>query len=199
MQRRKNMKEKIKGFILPTIATVLFVLLYFYFTLPAINLRAFGFWAMIILAVAVFIGVYVSFTDETLIPRVKAWMKSSIGNAAQNAKTKNKYRGDYVVGKNIMISMGFSAGACNADIDELALSVRSYNALRRANIITIGELIEQLNEGELKTFRNLGVKSISEIKTKIMLYGFEQLSEKGKTEFFQYLIEKNNVSLFYKL
>lgn len=100
-----------------------------------------------------------------------------------------------VVGKNIMISMGFSACACNADIDELALSVRSYNALRRANIITIGELIEQLNEGALKTLRNLGVKSISEIKTKIMLYGFEQLSEKGKTEFFQYLIEKNTVLL----
>lgn len=100
-----------------------------------------------------------------------------------------------VVGKNVMVCMGFSAGACNADIDELALSVRSYNALRRANIITIGELIEQLNEGELKTLRNLGVKSISEIKTKIMLYGFEQLSEKGKTEFFQYLIEKNTVCL----
>ena len=100
-----------------------------------------------------------------------------------------------VVGKNIMVSMGFSACACNADIDELALSVRSYNALRRANIITIGELIEQLNEGGLKNLRNLGVKSISEIKTKIMLYGFEQLSEKGKTEFFQYLIEKNNVLL----
>ena len=100
-----------------------------------------------------------------------------------------------VVGKNVMVCMGFSAGACNADIDELALSVRSYNALRRANIITIGELIEQLNEGELKTLRNLGVKSISEIKTKIMLYGFEQLSEKGKEEFFQYLIEKNTVCL----
>lgn len=99
------------------------------------------------------------------------------------------------VGKNIMVSMGFSAGACNADIDELALSVRSYNALRRANIITIGELIEQLNEGGLKNLRNLGVKSISEIKTKIMLYGFEQLSENGKTEFFQYLIEKNTVCL----
>lgn len=99
------------------------------------------------------------------------------------------------VGKNIMISMGFSAGACNDDIDELTLSVRSYNALRRANITTIGELIEQLNEGGLKNLRNLGVKSISEIKTKIMLYGFEQLSEKGKTEFFQYLIEKNTVCL----
>ena len=100
-----------------------------------------------------------------------------------------------VVGKNVMVCMGFSAGACNADIDELALSVRSYNALRRANIITIGELIEQLNEGGLKNLRNSGVKSISEIKTKIMLYGFEQLSEKGKMEFFQYLIEKNTVCL----
>ena len=99
-----------------------------------------------------------------------------------------------VFGKNIKINIGFSNNACNASIDDLVLSVRSYNALRRANITTMGELIEQLNEGGLKNLRNLGVKSISEIKTKIMLYGFEQLSEKGKEEFFQYLIENNYIT-----
>ena len=75
----------------------------------------------------------------------------------------------------------------------MALSVRSYNALRRANIITIGDLIERLNEGGLKTVRNLGTKSFSEIQTKIMVYGFEQLSEKEKLEFFYYLVENNAV------
>ena len=94
-------------------------------------------------------------------------------------------------GKNIKINIGFSNNACNASIDDLVLSVRSYNALRRANITTIGDLIERLNEGGLKTVRNLGVKSFSEIQTKIMVYGFEQLSEKEKAAFFDYLVEHN--------
>ena len=97
-----------------------------------------------------------------------------------------------VVGKNIMVSMGFSACACNADIDELALSVRSYNALRRANIITIGELIEQLNEGELKNLRNLGVKSISEIKTKLLYLAYNELNDKEKQAFWNEFIELNS-------
>ena len=96
-----------------------------------------------------------------------------------------------VFGKNIKINIGFSNNACNASIDDLVLSVRSYNALRRANITTIGDLIERLNEGGLKTVRNLGAKSFSEIQTKIMVYGFEQLSEKEKAAFFNYLVENN--------
>ena len=95
--------------------------------------------------------------------------------------------------KNIKIKIGYSIRDCNASIEDLALSVRSYNALRRANIITIGDLIERLNEGGLKTVRNLGTKSFSEIQTKIMVYGFEQLSEKEKLEFFYYLVENNAV------
>lgn len=85
-----------------------------------------------------------------------------------------------VFGKNIRVNVGFSKSACDSSIEELALSVRSYNALRRANITTISDLIERLNEGGLKTVRNLGAKSFSEIQTKIMVYGFEQLSEKER-------------------
>jgi DNA-directed RNA polymerase alpha subunit len=96
-----------------------------------------------------------------------------------------------VFGKNIKIKIGFSNKACNAGIDDLVLSVRSYNALRRANIMTIGDLIERLNEGGLKTVRNLGAKSFREIQTQIMIYGFEQLSEKEKAAFFDYLVENN--------
>ena len=76
----------------------------------------------------------------------------------------------------------------------MALSVRSYNALRRANVTTLGDLIERLNKGGLKSIRNLGAKSFSEIQTKIMVYGFELLSDKEKEEFFRYLVD-NNTSL----
>ena len=99
-----------------------------------------------------------------------------------------------VFGKNIRVNVGFSKNACNNSIEELALSVRSYNALRRANVTTLDDLIERLNEGGLKSIRNLGAKSFSEIQTKIMLYGFELLSDKEKEEFFRYLVD-NNTSL----
>lgn len=98
-----------------------------------------------------------------------------------------------IFGKNIRVSLCFSKSSCDADIEDLFLSVRSYNALRRANVSTIGELIERLNQGEIKSIRNLGVKSYSEIQTKILVYGFERLSHKEKSEFFRRLAENNAV------
>lgn len=100
-----------------------------------------------------------------------------------------------VFGKNIKVKVCFSLSACDASIEELLLSVRSYNALRRASITTLGDLIERLNEGDLKSIRNLGSKSYSEIQTKILVYGFERLSEKEKREFFSYLAENNTISI----
>ena len=100
-----------------------------------------------------------------------------------------------VFGKNIKINIGFSKSAYDTTIDDLVLSVRSHNALRRANIATIGDLVERLNEGGLKSIRNLGVKSFSEIQTKILVYGFEQLSEKEKHTFLNYLVENNTMNI----
>ncbi len=96
-----------------------------------------------------------------------------------------------IFGKNIKVNVGFSKSACDASIEELVLSVRSYNALRRANVSTLGDLIERLNEGGLKSIRNLGVKSFREIQTKMLVYGFDQLSENGKYAFFNYIVENN--------
>ena len=99
-----------------------------------------------------------------------------------------------VFGKNIKVSVGFSKSACDASIEELMLSVRSYNALRRANVTTLGDLIERLNEGGLKSIRNLGAKSFSEIQTKLLAYGFERLNEKERYEFFSHLVENNTAA-----
>ena len=98
-----------------------------------------------------------------------------------------------VFGKNVQVRIPFAGSACEASIDELALSVRSHNALGRANVATLGELIERLNEGGLKSIRNLGVKSFSEIQTKMLVYGFERLSEREKYAFFYTLAERNAV------
>lgn len=99
-----------------------------------------------------------------------------------------------VFGKNIKVSVGFSQSACDASIEELVLSVRSYNALRRASVTTLGDLIERLNEGGLKSIRNLGEKSFSEIQTKMLVYGVERLNEKERYEFFSHLVENNTAA-----
>jgi len=48
-------------------------------------------------------------------------------------------------------------------VEELELSVRSYNCLKNANIQTIAELVQK-NDGEMLRTRNFGRKSLNEIK-----------------------------------
>ncbi len=51
----------------------------------------------------------------------------------------------------------------NRSVDELELSVRSYNCLKNANIQTIGELVQK-SEGEMLKTKNFGRKSLNEIR-----------------------------------
>src|SRR5450432_3659386 len=51
----------------------------------------------------------------------------------------------------------------NRSVEELELSVRSYNCLNNANIQTIGELVQKTEAEMLKT-KNFGRKSLNEIK-----------------------------------
>ena len=58
------------------------------------------------------------------------------------------------------------------NIDELELSIRSYNCLKRANINTVEELISHTQEDMMKV-RNLGRKSLEEILSKLKELGLE--------------------------
>src|SRR5437867_11951789 len=51
----------------------------------------------------------------------------------------------------------------NRSVEELELSVRSYNCLKNAQIQTIGELVTRSEADMLKT-KNFGRKSLNEIK-----------------------------------
>ncbi len=55
-------------------------------------------------------------------------------------------------------------------IEELDLSVRSYNCLKRQGVNTIGQLTE-CTEGDLLNIRNFGAKSIEEVKDKLQQMG----------------------------
>ncbi len=62
-------------------------------------------------------------------------------------------------------------------IEELELSVRSYNCLKNANIRSLGELAAR-SEGEMLKTRNFGRKSLMEIKDKLSQHNLE-LGMKG--------------------
>ncbi len=55
-------------------------------------------------------------------------------------------------------------------IEDLDLSVRSYNCLKRAGIQTVEELTQKTEE-EMMRVRNLGKKSLKEVKDKILEHG----------------------------
>ncbi len=63
-------------------------------------------------------------------------------------------------------------------IDELDLSVRSYNCLKNANIITVEELITW-SETRLRGLRNFGEKSLKEIKAKLSLMSLGLVEEES--------------------
>jgi DNA-directed RNA polymerase subunit alpha len=56
-----------------------------------------------------------------------------------------------------------SSDQLNRSVEELELSVRSYNCLKNAGIQTIGELVQK-TEAEMLRTKNFGRKSLSEIK-----------------------------------
>ena len=96
-----------------------------------------------------------------------------------------------VFGNNIKTSIAFSQSACDTNIDSLEFSVRASNALKRSGLMTVRDVIEAISDEKLLHIRNLGRKSYNEIKTRILKYGYDQLTEKEKIAFFLDLIERN--------
>ena len=98
-------------------------------------------------------------------------------------------------GTNIRMKIAYSRKTCETSIDEMQLSVRAWNALKRAGINTIGELIDVIQDDGLMKIRNLGRKSMIEIKTKILETGFRDLTENERIQFFKYVIDNNSSSI----
>lgn len=70
----------------------------------------------------------------------------------------------------------------NKSVEELELSVRSYNCLKNANIQTLGELVTRSEADMLKT-KNFGRKSLNEIKEILAGMGLSfamKLGDRGK-------------------
>lgn len=79
---------------------------------------------------------------------------------------------EYVVGDPVDPEINERAQKMQMTIEELDLSVRSYNCLKRANINTVRDLTDRTEESMVYV-RNLGRKSLEEIGQKLKSLGLD--------------------------
>ena len=83
------------------------------------------------------------------------------------------YRRDWVTEKP---GLPVQSEEYNTPIEQLSLSVRTFNCLKRAGITKVGELLEYSDE-ELLKIKNLGQKALEEVHSQLKEMGF--VSEEG--------------------
>ncbi len=69
-------------------------------------------------------------------------------------------------------------------IEQLDLSVRVFNSLKRTGITRVGEMLDMLERGEetMLAIRNFGEKSLEELKTQLQVKGFLDDEEEGEED-----------------
>jgi len=68
-------------------------------------------------------------------------------------------------------SLALAPDKYNTPIEDLALSVRAYNCLKRSGLMTVGQVLEK-SEDELLALRNFGRKSYDELRDKLIELGY---------------------------
>ena len=97
-----------------------------------------------------------------------------------------------VFGKTVKVKIPFTKRACEASIDDIEFSPRANNSMKRGSVFTIGEIIDIINgEDGLKRIRNLGTKTENEIKTRLLVYAYDRLTDNEKKMFFYDVLEEN--------
>ncbi len=80
----------------------------------------------------------------------------------------------------------------NMSIEDMDLSVRSYNSLKRAGYHTVGDLLNGIEKGqELSKIRNCGAKSIREIKEKLFLVQFDSIPSYRRAAYLDEVVAMN--------
>jgi len=83
-------------------------------------------------------------------------------------------------GEKVVIGARVSAGKdYDRPIEDLDLSVRAYNCLKRSGITKVGQLLE-MSEDDLLAVRNFGQKSLDELKQRLTAMGYTTKSEMGE-------------------
>ena len=109
-------------------------------------------------------------TDGTISAKEAISLAAKILNEHLNLFTtlsEEKYSENIMVEKEDSIRENL----LEMTIEELDLSVRSFNCLKRAGINTLGDLINHTEEDMMKV-RNLGRKSLDEVELKVKSLGY---------------------------
>ena len=96
-----------------------------------------------------------------------------------------------ILGDGVIVRLPFASVVYDRPIEDLSLSTRSYNCLCRNGIVKIDHLLTNLQRDDFSKMRNLGVKSLNEIKNKVIDYGYKNLSKGEQIKFLSGLIEDN--------
>ena len=99
-----------------------------------------------------------------------------------------------VLANNVKVSIHFSKLAVDTPIDELGFSVRASNCLHRAGRTSVGDVIDAVNSEELARYRNMGKKTVSEIKIKLLVYGYDKLNIMERKSFWYDFLERNCIA-----
>ena len=95
----------------------------------------------------------------------KGCVLEEVGDEVSDNNISKKNLRDYII--ILLKILGMQQKVDKDSIDNLELGVRSYNALKKANITSIKRLLE-MSDMELLKIRNLGRKCISEIRTQLI-------------------------------
>jgi DNA-directed RNA polymerase subunit alpha len=116
---------------------------------------------------------------------LEVWTDCSIGGIEAVSQAAEILLGQFALFGQLgkpqpaLVGRGLGTGAAlepdryNTPIEELSLSVRAYNCLKRSGLMTVGQVLEK-NEDELLSLRNFGRKSYDELKERLIELGFLQ-------------------------
>ena len=72
-----------------------------------------------------------------------------------------------IVERGLGVGTSLPPDKYNTPIEDLNLSVRAYNCLKRSGLMTVGQVLEK-SEDELLSLRNFGRKSYDELRDKLI-------------------------------
>ena len=93
------------------------------------------------------------------------------------------------------VKLPMSKNFLDQDISVIDLSQRAWAGCMRNGISTIGQLVKKLREkNAFQDTKNMGKKSIAEVKLKLTMLAYNELTQEERLEFWRYFLA-NSVPL----
>ena len=125
-------------------------------------------------------------TEEYAMSKDQCQAVMEIMNGLEGVELKRKAGGKF------HFPMYMTQSMRSKSIDDLELSVRSYNCLKRAGYNTVGELAEAISSGmSLRKIRNLGATSAIEIMSSLFIFQYNSLPAESQYGYLMDVIRAN--------